>query len=305
MTPRHASLGDVVSGTAVDAAQEPLGVQEELDTAPAAGGKRRHPLQWVGEIVLLRVFEFGYMFVKDLAQSGGLATKSRAYLNGRRLVELERTLHLSSEPWLQGLFIGSTTVIRLFNLYYTTMHFFVTLAVLVWMYVRQPNQYSRARSILLVSSAVALIGYFAFPLVPPRLYYYECDCLVDTLDVVGGSLSYYSNQVRHLANPYAAMPSVHMTWALWAGLAMIRFGGRRLLTVIGVTHIVLTLAAIVVTGNHYWLDAVGGALVLAIGTWIVKAVSTWRRGSVSDGSVVMSPADLERVAAPSHSHDHR
>ena len=224
------------------------------------------------------------MWVKDLAQTNGI--KTRAYRNANRLVEFERSLHLFIEPNLQNLFMNSTLLIRFLNLYYTTMHFAVTSGVLLWLYVRHQQRYGRMRTILLLSSTLALIAYFAFPLLPPRLY--PCDCLVDTLDVVGGSWSYYSNQIKHLANPYAAMPSVHFSWALWSGIALWRYGRHRVTRVIGVVHPMLTGFAIVATANHYWLDAVGGAIVLALAAWLVTAGSHWRnqRSTTADATTV-------------------
>lgn len=236
--------------------------------APAAASFR-----WLGELLLLRGFEFAYMFVKDIAWTSG--TDRRAWSNSNRLVALEERMHLFIEPRLQDLFMSSTWLIKGMNLYYTTAHFLVTVAVLVWLFVRRRAVYSHYRTILLVSSMVALVGYFAFPLAPPRLHY--CDCIVDTLDVVGGSWSYYSNQIKHVANPFAAMPSVHMLWALWVAWVLHRQGGRRWLRAAGWAHAAITLVAIVVTGNHYWLDAVGGAVVLVLGALLVVRLQRWWR----------------------------
>jgi hypothetical protein len=234
--------------------------------APAATSFR-----WLGELLLLRGFEFAYMFVKDLAWTSG--TDRRAWSNSNRLVRLEERLNLFIEPRLQDVFMSSTWLIKGMNLYYTTAHFLVTVAVLVWLFVRRRPVYGHYRTILLVSSMVALVGYFAFPLAPPRLHY--CNCVVDTLDVVGGSWSYYSNQIKHIANPFAAMPSVHMLWALWVAWVLHGQAGRRSLRMAGWSHAAITLVAIVVTGNHYWLDAVGGALVLVAGVFLMRRARRW------------------------------
>jgi membrane-associated phospholipid phosphatase len=239
----------------------------------AANPSRLASFGWLAELALLRGFELSYTWVKDQAQSA--AAKDTAYANANRLVEWQRTINLFVEPQLQRLVIDLTWLVRALNLYYTTMHFGVTVAVLVWLYVRRRASYATARTVLIVSSMLALIGYFAFPLAPPRLY--PCNCIVDTLDVVGGSWSYYSAQVSHIANPYAAMPSVHMSWALWCALVLWRVGGRRSLRWAAVAHAVLTLVAIVLTGNHYWLDAVGGAAVLLVGASLTNWLRRLRR----------------------------
>jgi membrane-associated phospholipid phosphatase len=213
------------------------------------------------------------MFVKDLAWTSG--TDRRAWSNSNRLVALEERMHLFIEPRLQDLFMSTTWLIKGMNLYYTTAHFLVTVAVLVWLFLRRRAVYGHYRTILLFSSMVALVGYFAFPLAPPRLHY--CDCIVDTLDVVGGSWSYYTNQIKHVANPFAAMPSVHMLWALWVAWVVHRQARRRWARAAGWTHAAITLVAIVVTGNHYWLDAVGGAAVLVLGAVVVVRTQQWWR----------------------------
>jgi hypothetical protein len=266
-----------------------------VDHSPVSVARpRSHPFRWLGELILLRSFEWTYTQAKNLAQDAN--DNATAFANAARVVRWQDRLGLFVEPRLQDLVIGNTVLVRFLNLYYTLAHFLVTVLVLLWLYLRHLDVYTKQRSVLLAGSMVALIGYFVFPLAPPRMY--NCNCIVDTLDVVGGSWSYYSQSVKSIANPYAAMPSVHMMWALWVAIVVVRTAQSRALRMAGPIHAVLTFAAITMTGNHYWLDAVGGALVLAIGAALVEPMwRWWRRPTASDESDDTSGSSTEQLSS--------
>jgi hypothetical protein len=263
-----------------------------IDDAPPADARPRlHPFRWLGELILLRSFEWTYTQAKNLAQDTN--DNAAAFANAARVVRWQDRLGLFFEPRLQDAFLGSTVVIRFLNLYYTLAHFLVTVGVLLWLYLRHRAVYSKQRTVLLLGSMIALVGYFTFPLAPPRMY--NCNCLVDTLDVVGGSWSYYSQSVKSIANPYAAMPSVHMMWALWVSIVVVRTSTHRAARIGGIAHAMLTFAAITITGNHYWLDAVGGVIVLGIGAAVVEPM--WRRWQRSRDPGSVAAEQLGSVAA--------
>jgi hypothetical protein len=91
---------------------------------------------------------------------------------------------------------------------------------------------------------------------------YPChNCFVDTLDTIGGLWSYHSSAAKAIANPFAAMPSLHFGWALWCGTLWWSFARHPAVRSLSVIYPALTLLAIVVTANHFWLDAVGGAII--------------------------------------------
>ena len=96
------------------------------------------------------------------------------------------------------------------------------------------------------------------------------DCFVDTLDKIGGLWNYQSSAAKAIANAYAAMPSLHFGWALWCAIVIWQEIGGRRGRILAVLYPALTLFAIVVTANHYFLDAAGGALILLGGLQIVK-----------------------------------
>ena len=145
------------------------------------------------------------------------------------------------------------------NVYYGTLHFAITAGLLIWVYHYRHEHYRRVRNLLGITTALALIGYWAFPLAPPRMHQWHG--FVDTLDTIGGLWSYNSPVAKAVANPFAAMPSLHFGWALWCGIVFWTFARHRWVRIDGRDLPGLTLLAIVVTANHYFLDAVGGAII--------------------------------------------
>ncbi len=239
---------------------------------------------WLREAAIILGFYYVYQTIRSLADHPGVTT--RAYANARRLVGWERSLAIFHEQAVQQAFLGASWFIRLMNIYYGTLHFVITIGLLVWMYTKRHHGYRAMRNLLGLTTALALIGYWSFPLAPPRLY--KCNdnipvpgpdglsigkCFVDTLDRFGGLWSYHSPIAKAVANQYAAMPSLHFGWAVWCAIVVVRHAQHRATKVLGVLYPLLTLFAIVVTANHYVLDAVGGAIIVAAALWILRVVA--------------------------------
>lgn len=188
-----------------------------------------------------------------------------AVRNATRVVQWERALGLFNELDFQRLVLGREVVVDFLDHYYVFVHFPVTAAVTVWVYVRRHELYARLKYLLISVTMVSLVLHVAFPLAPPRML--DAHGFVDTLARYGPSI-YSENPADSLANQFAAMPSLHFAWAMI--VAMIVIGGRRgRWPWLWLLHPVLTLVAIVATGNHYWIDAVVAAalVVIAIGLW--------------------------------------
>lgn len=259
--------------------------QDEPDQVPSAPA--RHG--WLREAAIVFGFYYVYQTIRSLADSGN--SKSRAYSNARWLVHAEKTLSIFHEQNIQQFFLGAHWFMRITNIYYGTLHFVITAGLLVWLYLRRHAAYRRMRNLLGVTTGLAIIGYWGFPLAPPRLYL-ECDgnipvmgpegglvkpsCFVDTLDKIGGLWSYHSPVAKAVANQYAAMPSLHFGWALWCGIVLVRHAQHRWVRALGFAYPLLTLFAIVVTANHYFLDAAGGTVLLLSALGLIK-LSTRRR----------------------------
>jgi hypothetical protein len=240
----------------------PSEAQRDLtETSPAP---RSH---WLRELVIVVVFYYTYELIRRFAHYGDV--QPRAFRNQLYLIDFERWLHIYSESAVQKAFLGARWFIKVMNVYYGTLHFIITGGLLMWVYLRRHEHYRQYRNLLGMTTALALIGYFAFPLAPPRMT--PChNCFVDTLDTIGGLWSYHSSAAKAIANPFAAMPSLHFGWALWCGTLLWSFARHSFVRMLSVLYPAITLLAIVVTANHYWLDAVGGAVIFFAASYVLR-----------------------------------
>jgi membrane-associated phospholipid phosphatase len=107
---------------------------------------------------------------------------------------------------------------------------------------------------------------------------------VDTVAVYGGWASFGSEEMAAVSNQYAAMPSMHIGWSTWCALVLAPLMRRRWLRALAIAYPALTLFCIMVTGNHYWIDGVGGLVCLGAGYLVARLATTaWeaRRGAVA------------------------
>jgi membrane-associated phospholipid phosphatase len=132
--------------------------------------------------------------------------------------------------------------------------------VLLWLHRRRPDGFPFVRTALLLASGRALVGFLVYPTAPPRL------AGVGILGTVSGRhVDLNRGLVSAFYNPYAAMPSMHIGYALLVAVALLRHGRRLLLRGIGALYPSFVLLVIVATGNHFFLDAAAGALVAGLG----------------------------------------
>jgi hypothetical protein len=206
---------------------------------------------------------------------------------------------------VQELFLGWPPFVRFWNIFYGTFHFVVTAALMVWLYLRQPHAYPRWRNTLALTTAFALVGFALFPLMPPRLLgdlgefggrSFNHD-FVDTLSAFGGLWSFDSATMEAVSNQYAAMPSLHLGWAIWCFFAIERFVRHRWKRAVLISYPFMTLFAVIVTANHYWLDAVGGVVVFAFGALAARRLTELAESGPDD--IESSPVD----AANTSTHD--
>ncbi len=255
----------------------PASSDQTILTEPDRAGPDDPPApprpRWWVELGLVLAFYLVYSAVRNRFGSAlGEAARLDALRNAERVIDVERALGLFHEEAVQALFEGWGLFLWFWNVFYGLFHFAVTIGVMVWLFRRHPRRYLRWRSTLAATTGLALVGFALFPLMPPRLLT-DCGrygaCLtrydfVDTLVVHGGLWSFDSGTMQSISNQYAAMPSLHIAWATWCTLALwpvVQRRGR----VLAALYPLGTLFAIVVTANHYWIDAVGGLVVLALG----------------------------------------
>ncbi|MFD7702925.1 bifunctional glycosyltransferase 87/phosphatase PAP2 family protein [Streptomyces caelestis] len=216
------------------------------------------------ELLLIRVTYAAYTQVR-LAATGGSnsAGRARAEEHGRQILGLERLLHLDVEHAVNHAVAKIGWLREFFDFYYLSFHFTVPLTVLGLLYWRRPVDYRWARSALGSATLLALAGFWLYPLAPPRLM--PGLGVIDTVHGVQDFSRPDYGTLTHLTNQYAAMPSLHFGWSLWCGLVIAVIAPKAWTKALGLLHPLCTASAIVATGNHWILDAVGGALVVGAG----------------------------------------
>ena len=249
-------------------------------TSELSDSARDHrPIRWPVEIAIIVGYYLVYTFVRNRFGSASVG-QEHAFHNALRIIDLERALHIFDEATVQSWFLGHHWLVRLLNIFYGSLHFVVTAGVLIWLGIRHAADYRRGRDAILITTTIALIGFALFPLMPPRLL---CDCpygagplldgrglpvFVDTLVRDGGLWSFSTSTVQSLSNQYAAMPSLHVAWAVWCALVLVPRVRHRWSRALAVAYPLMTALAVVVTGNHWWLDAVAGLLLALAGWWM-------------------------------------
>lgn len=214
------------------------------------------------EVLLLTALYAGYAAARTLVDQA----PGQAFRNGRAVLHVERLLGVDVEQAAIDWLVQWTWLSVLASYAYATLHYVVTLAVLVWLYVRRPAHYRSARSVLIGSTCLALVCYWALPTAPPRLLSAE---YVDVLAATApwgwwGAAASAPRGMASLTNQYAALPSMHVGWALWAGAAVALLTRRRPVRLVAAGYPLLVSVVVVVTGNHYVLDALAGAAAVCV-----------------------------------------
>jgi hypothetical protein len=213
----------------------------------------RHSLRMeaVGALTLYGLYELARGLVgPDTAQADAHA---------HRLVALERSLHLFVEANVQRAVQTLPGLTSLLGVAYLTLHLAVTAGVLLWLHRRRSEGFPFVRTALLLASGLALVGFLVYPTAPPRLAGVG---IVDT--VSGGHVDLNRGLVSSLYNPYAALPSMHIGYALIVAAGLLRHGRRLHVRALGALYPPFVLLVIVATGNHFFLDAAAGALVAGL-----------------------------------------
>ena len=279
-------------------------------TAPTDAPERVHRLHWWKEAAIITAFYVVYSWIRNRFGSNTIAADGipeAAFHNAERIIRIERVMGLFHEESIQELFLSQRWFIQFWNVYYGTAHFFVTLFVFILLFFKRKDVFPQWRNTLAAMTALAIIGFAFFPLMPPRLLDQPCPssesiefggaCVesalrpgkeqifdgtngfgfVDTLSVYGGPWRFDSEEVASISNQYAAMPSLHIGWSTWCALAVWPMLRRRRSRIAVLLYPLATLFCIIVTANHFWLDGVGGLLVFAVGALIGWGLHRWNQ----------------------------
>jgi diacylglycerol O-acyltransferase len=202
----------------------------------------------------------GWLFwLYDVVNDSAPLRHALALRNAAAVLKLEQSLHLAPELTLNRWLATHHTLALIASYYYFLAHAVVTFGLLAWLWWRRPQLYRRLRTQLVIVNLIAFAIFWLYPLAPPRML-----TSLGYIDVVARShalISWHSGALVHNADQLAGMPSLHVAWAAWSGLALWRLHPRRAVAPLAIAYPLLTAAVVITTGNHYLLDVFAGATV--------------------------------------------
>jgi PAP2 superfamily len=229
----------------------------------AAGSLPNTLLGHLREVTVLASLYLLYCFTRVVGAHDIASARQRA----DDVLRFEGTVHLDVESRLNGAVTDMAWLAVPMDYWYAVLHYLVTPAALGWIYCRRRSSYSRCRNAIVISSALGLLGYFFFPTAPPRLM---GEPYLDTLASYA-DLGWWTEHASApsglggLTNELAAMPSLHVGWAVWVAWALHRHVRSRLGRLTLLAYPLITTAVVVGTGNHWLLDCLAGVLVVGLG----------------------------------------
>jgi membrane-associated phospholipid phosphatase len=222
-------------------------------------------LDVVRQVALFAAAYWCYRLVRGAADGKA----ADAFQNGRDLISLERGMHSFIEPSVQTWVSGKEWLIDFASWMYVNSHFSITLGALVFIYLFHNQSFYFIRNMFMIAMFLALVGYFVYPTAPPRFYpeWGFTDSVSDFTGIPQDSVA-----VNALFNPFAAVPSMHVAFALMLGWPLARLVKHRVFKVAWFLYPFLVTFVVVATGNHFWMDAFLGALVAAVSAYAAKYV---------------------------------
>jgi hypothetical protein len=242
-------------------------------------------IYWWREVIIVLVVDIIYESVRNISS----AKPDKAYENALKLIDWQRNFGIWHEHAIQQWALGFTPLIVAANYFYGSVYIGATVFGLFFLYRRYADDYPMWRNTLMIGTMLGLIGFATFPLMPPRLlddsvllhglndgHFFG---FVDTLVKYPTFWSFDSDAMKTISNQFAAMPSLHCGWAFW-GLAVfyprVRSWWAKTLAIL---YPIVTIFVVVITGNHYFLDAVGGIIIFGVAYLIARRFTRAGRGT--------------------------
>jgi len=229
-------------------------------TALAAAGRRVLPrgyADFVGQVAIWFGFYFSYLGVRSIADRN----PSTAFLNGFRVIGWEQSLtHHLVEQTAQRLAESSEVLLTAAAWTYWNSEFTVIGLALLWVYLRRYPHFKRFRNAILLANLIGLAGYALMPTAPPWMFPSE--------GFVAG-VDHSSALLQSLANPFAAMPSLHAGDALIVGVLMVTTCRRWWTRALWALWPAWVWFCVMATANHFLLDVIAGIGVALVSLAVV------------------------------------
>ena len=252
--------------------------------------RARQQPRLIAELALVAVAYGAYSLIRDAVPN----QQGLAFAHAHAITHLEVMLGINAEHAINHAANRVGPLIVGMNYYYATLHFVITIAVLLWVYRRRPHYYRLARTTVFATTALALIGFYAYPLAPPRLL--PGAGFIDTVVVHHTWGAMASGDLAKMSNQYAAMPSMHIGWSLWCAFTVYFLTDRKVVKRMVFAYPLFTLVVIIATANHFFLDAAGGALTLTAGALLALLVHGRVRPAAPNDA---HERDVQRIPEPS------
>jgi PAP2 superfamily len=241
------------------------------------------PHGWLDALRQISLFAgvyYAYRIVRWLVEGDANA----AFAHARDVITLETKLHLFVEPSVQAWASGSHLLMVLASWLYVNAQTTITLTALLYLYLRRNSSFYFVRNMFMIAMAIALVGYIVFPTAPPR-FMPEYGFIDTVSDLTGVHVSHSSAAMTSLINPYAAVPSVHVAFALMIGWPLAKLSKHSIVRIAWAIYPFLIAFVIIVTANHFIFDALLGALTAGASAygarWLARArPAVWRFSAV-------------------------
>lgn len=248
--------------------------------------KRILPRGWKDPLRQLFVFVGFYVLyelVRGLVDSSGY----KPFGDATKIINFERLLHVFVEPTIQAWAQNTHWLMDASDWIYLNGHFFVTLAVLLFIYFRRNESFYFVRNMFMIAMAIALVGYWLYPTAPPRLMgeWGFSDSISQFMGL--GTLHFDNQPEGAFLNEYAAVPSMHVCFAIMTAWPMAKLVKHRAAKIAWGLYPLLITFAVVATGNHYFIDVFLGALTALVSALLAKQLlararpDAWTFGTAS------------------------
>ena len=241
---------------------------------------------WWREILIIAAVNVVYETVRNLSAG----KPSKAYSNALLIIDWQRNLGIWHEQAMQQFALGFTPLIVVANYFYGSIYIIATLFTLIFLYSKFPDDYPLFRNTLMIGTLCGLIGFALFPLMPPRLL---DDTLllqgtnanlwfgfIDTLVEYPTFWSFNDPAMKTISNQFAAMPSLHCGWAFWTFISLLPRMKSWWSKTLVVLYPVLTVYVVIITANHYVLDAVAGFALFTFAYFVARKFTRAGRGTL-------------------------
>lgn len=212
-------------------------------------------------------FYFGYLAIRGLVDRN----PAKALVNGLDVINFEqRNFHHLFELTAQRIADSSHLLLTAAAWTYWNSEFTVLCATLLFVYLRRHERFARFRNAVLLANMIGLAGYAFVPTAPPWMF----------PGLFTDGVNHSTGLVNTLANPYAAMPSLHAADALIVGICLFQACRHWWSKAVWALWPAWVWFCVMATANHYLLDVLAGIAVGAAALAAVTWLSTYRKRAI-------------------------